>query len=596
LTINPVRAGAFELPPIPLTNYETIAEKHLGLCEPLLRRGSHNEGPRLPGAEVSFIAAADFALFMESRSHVTLLWDLERLYRENQISHIEFVTDLADEGSYESTVRAFARSYHLSYRVITLRSPRLGAIKSLSSAINFLANKLHPHGAAYTAYGRAFVRHRMFTSMRQQTVEDALGNSVPPRRLRVAMLFFDPKSGRHLFPIREQLLEDGHEVLLISPRLETDKVLQAAGLPFISLRPTLPRAPFLRDVERYMQSLELATHHLSKRINSALDDSFRFVFTRQAMSMIRIYCDLAAQLPAIFAQRGINLVVGTDTGSLAGRCYFRTAERMAIPTVFVQHGAFVQARAVATYFTDAQLLVWGASSRDTLVRSGVSRPERITCIGSAFEEETLGAAAKQSKAATSVVNKATFMVLVTFGVPGNLVEEGPFLKAAMEVIHAAEQLPNVEFVIKPHPGDKSRLWEKNTSEHGLRNVTIRPNADTYDLMRSCRVLVTMLSTTGAEAVYLGKPVVSVNLDHLPSGLDYIAFGAAYRIDQPKTLGALLRSLIDAPRDTDQLAEIRRNFAKHFLYREDRPAAERIVNYLECLIFGKSAATQQCVKS
>jgi Capsule polysaccharide biosynthesis protein len=343
-----------------------------------------------------------------------------------------------------------------------------------------------------------------------------------------------------------------------------------------------------------MDSFRLPIHKFCGRASSALDLTIRSVFKRQAMSMTPIYADLAAQLPAIFAKERINLVLGTDSGSVAGRCLFRTAERMAIHTAFVQHGAFVQVPSVAHYFTNARLLLWGASSRDTLLRSGVSQPERITSIGSAFEEETLKATAKQSNA--SAVTNQTSMVLVTFGVPGNLVGEGPFLKAATEVIHAAEQLPHIQFVIKPHPGDKTNLWEKNAREQTLQNVTIRRDADTYALMRSCRVLVTMLSTTGAEAIYLGKPVISVNLDHLPTGLDYIAFGAAYRIDQPRTLSALLRSLIEGPRDADPLAEVRRDFAKHFLYREERPAAERIVNYLECLTSGSSLANLPCGKS
>ena len=113
------------------------------------------------------------------------------------------------------------------------------------------------------------------------------------------------------------------------------------------------------------------------------------------------------------------------------------------------------------------------------------------------------------------------MILVTFGVPGNFIAEASFAGAASEVLAAAAELPNVRFVIRPHPSDRASVWKELISEGRPPNVLLCRDGDTYALMHECRMLVTMASTTGAEAIFLGKPVVAVNLERQEIDLDYI---------------------------------------------------------------------------
>jgi hypothetical protein len=592
LAVNPIAVGAWRHEPMQVTNYETITARHVALCRPLFEAGTNNQGPRLKDAALSFIAAADFALFMESRNQVALLTDLERLLRQHECERIEFVTDLADGGRYYPTVRAFSAAHKIPCRRVQLEFPSIGLARSVLRAVDWTARALHPHGPAYLDYCRETVRRRIsaFKSRVPRRAPSAVHTANRAEcAVRAAMLVYHPKSWRHVLPIRQQLVNNGHEVVLISPRLETDSVLQQAGIPFLSLPRALPRGRLLRDIERYFDALPLAIDALGMQIGNSTMGAIRDVFQRLALSMAPIYAGLAAPLEKLLKRERINVVLGTDSGSVAGRLLFRSAERVGIPSVFVQHGALVQGAQVAPYFTAAQLLVWGASSRDNLTASGVSHPERINCMGSPYQEEVL-MAANESNAQSPPT------VLVTFGVPGGAVAEGPFLRAATEVIDAAQGLPNVQFVIKPHPGDKTDVWAGVKAGRDLPNVAVHPDADTYALMRSCRVLVTMVSTTGAEAICLGKPVISINLDGLNRGLDYITAGAAYTIDQSGSLAVLLRSLIESAPGADRLAVARRNFVESFLHREERPAADRIVDYLQCLALGNSFANPRCVKS
>jgi hypothetical protein len=592
LAVNPITGGTWRREPIQVTNYETITARHVAFCRPLFEAGTNNQGPRLKDAELSFIAAADFALFMESRNQVALLTDLEQLLRQHECERIEFVTDLADGGRYYSTVRAFSAAHKIPCRTVQLKSPSIGLARSVLRAVDWTARTIHPRGPAYLDYCRETVRRRIseFKSRAprrtRREVQTANRSQCP---VRAAMLVYHPKSWRHLLPIRQQLVDNGHDVVLISPRLETDNVLRQAGIPFLSLPRALPRGRLLLDIEEYFDALPLAIDELGMRVGNSTVAAIREVFRRLAASMAPIYAGLAVPLEKLLKRERINVVLGTDSGSVAGRLLFRSAERLGIPSVFVQHGALAQGAQVAPYFTDAQLLVWGASSRDNLIASGVSNPERINCIGSPYQEEVLMAANESD-------TQSRPTVLVTFGVPGGFVAEGPFLRAATEVIDAAQGLPNVQFDIKPHPGDKTDAWARVKAGRELPNLAIHPDADTYALMRSCRVLVTMGSTTGAEAICLGKPVISINLDGLNRGVDYITAGAAYTIEQSGSLAVVLRSLIESAPGADRLASARRHFVESFLHREDRPATERIVDFLQCLALGNNFAKPGCVKS
>jgi hypothetical protein len=596
LTTTSLGEGDWRRTPIQVTRYETMAEWYLSFCKPIFDAGKNNEGPRVGGSEISFMAAADYALFIQNRFHQTLLRDLVRLHQEYRFDQIDFVTDLVDRGHYYDTVRVFANQHQIPLRRVRLHShspsnrlPR----DILKGVAHWVAGKMHPYGTAYVDYWIAVVR-RQSRSLKTTAIQRS-----QPRRdtskgashtVRAAMLVYDSKSWRYLLPIRQRMLEKGHETVLISPRKETDRVLRAAGASFVSIAHALPRTRLLREIERYFDSLPLGTCELNDLTDMAFNSAIRSVFKQQALGMASIYADVAGPLASILKNERINVVLGTDSGSIAGRTLFRTAELMGIPTIFIQHGALVNASHVPPYFTDARLLVWGTSSGDNLIEAGLSHAERIVCIGSPYQEEVL------AKPLDSETQSPDVMVLVTFGVPGGFASKDSFSRASKEVINAAEKLPCVRFIVKPHPGDCSNAWPIAIAERKITNISIECASDTYALMRSCRVLVTMFSTTGAEAICVGKPVISINLDGLKSGLDYIASGAAYSVDKAGTLTDVLRSLIEAPPGSDQLAPVRERFAERCLHREERPAADRIVEYVEDLVTHHPATKLSCVKS
>jgi hypothetical protein len=361
--------------------------------------------------------------------------------------------------------------------------------------------------------------------------------------------------------------------------------LEEANCPYTSLRLRRDGMRFHRLVEECLTRCPLNPPDAELTRLARVDGPLRRLLWHLGRGLFEDYANVAVRLPASFCGRHVDVALGTDSGSVAGRSFFRTAERLGIASVFVQHGALHGGMGTPEYFTDAKRLVWGDSARDLLLTAGLRNPEATVVIGSPRQEDILlpqRASAMRSDRPRKV--DSADMVLVTFGVPGNFIAEASFARAAGEVFAAAADLPKVRFVIRPHPSDRGSLWKELISECRLPNVTLCRDGDTYALLHECRMLVTMASTTGAEAIFLGKPVVTVNLEQQEMELDYIGSGAAYLASAPGELSTLLKTVLAAPEGTDALADARRAFAEQFLHVEPRPAAERIVDYLRELVF------------
>lgn len=572
-----IPADAWARPPMELTRYELLAKDHVALFGPMLEDGLRNLGPRLPGAEISLPAGADHAIVMASRLDYPLLHDLEASAKRYPIESVELVTDEADGGRCYQAARDFARTKRFAFQFTHLGSGRRPAAQRVAAALEVFSATLHPAGPALVESLRSAVKR--FGSQRSAAGiagKSAEANGRRGPKLRAAMLVYTPKSWRYLLPIREKMLIAGHEVVLISPRLECDDALRKLGLPFVSIPDRLPREGFYRKSKEYFHQVPLAARDNVTESLAGPHGALRRTIVRLGIKATKIYSDLAEVLPKLFREHGTNVVLGTDSGSVAGRCLFRTAERMEIPSIFIQHGALIVRPGLAEYFTNSHQLLWGTSSRDRVIEAGIANPEQIDCIGSPFLETQLVVDPATHAAATDGP------VLVGFSVPGGFGDDSGYLRAAREVFRAAQSLPAVPFVIKPHPGDHTKVWERLSSAAGLPNVTIS-RRDTYDLMKECRILLTMFSTAGAEAIYLEKPVVSVDLEHADLGTDFLAAGAAYVVDCKGQLAPLVARLLSESPGSDPLIEKRREFAKAFLHREEKPAAERIVHYLEQIV-------------
>src|SRR5205823_4515996 len=120
--------------------------------------------------------------------------------------------------------------------------------------------------------------------------------------------------------------------LLISPRLESDRVIEKANVDYVSIRRGLPKLRLRREVAAYLARLDWPSADNEFAPLVAEGGPLRSLVIRQALTACDIYADLAETLPALFARQRTNVVLGTDSGSVAGRCFFKTAEAMNLQT------------------------------------------------------------------------------------------------------------------------------------------------------------------------------------------------------------------------------------------------------------------------
>lgn len=568
-------ADGWKNEPIVATNHAryAAASRHFALCAPLFELGARNDGPHLPDFDLSFVACADFALASESRQLTPLWLDLTRLAKRLPVETIELVAAPSTPSWLDALCRAFARVHGLGYRALTLGAedtPRARRRLGLADL------RLWAHSWLACWRPRALFASAAYADPHPASVRQPADDE-----LTVGLLVYHPKAWSDLLPVREALLEAGHRVVLISPRRATDRPLAERGLSFYRAHPRWPGWRLLRRLRALFAELPLPADGELAPLTAA-GGPLRRRLLDLALLNSPIYAGMAYALPRIDRRERFDLVLTTDSGSVAGRCWTRWAQRRGLPAAFLQHGGFSRAPHNRHYFVGQTLLVWGPTSAERLCAVGVEHTSRIEIVGSPrLESKIFGDSASGSSESLPEGLPASPFVLVTFGIPGGFMSKGAFARAADEVLNAAEAHPRLTFAVKPHPGDATDTWERRIGARRTSNVLIL-RSDTYELMRHCLALITMASTTGAEATLLDKPVIAVGLGDDRVESDYVEAGAAYDVGEPGELAAVLGHVVDAPAGGDRLAAARRRFARDFLHVADEPAASRIAGRLEAL--------------
>jgi surface carbohydrate biosynthesis protein len=115
--------------------------------------------------------------------------------------------------------------------------------------------------------------------------------------------------------------------------------------------------------------------------------------------------------------------------------------------------------------------------------------------------------------------------------------------------HHAEQAPDVPIVLRPHPSENHRTWEKSIA--GSPNVHLVRDRDHVAWILASRAMVHTSCTTGLEGSLLGTPTIGICPDEHPWHEGFISNLAS----QVRTSGAdavvLSREILKTPRQSGQ---------------------------------------------
>ena len=122
-------------------------------------------------------------------------------------------------------------------------------------------------------------------------------------------------------------------------------------------------------------------------------------------------------------------------------------------------------------------------------------------------------------------------------------------------------------VIKPHPEEDDKPYREKLQELGEKASCIRLVRDvaSYDLINAADVVIISHSTAGLEAIYLDKPLITLNLTGRPDLYDYAESRAALAVRHPAELGPIADRLLTPSIEARELKEGRQRYIQRNPY-------------------------------
>ncbi len=294
---------------------------------------------------------------------------------------------------------------------------------------------------------------------------------------------------------------------------------------------------------------------------------------------ILLYLDLAEALHHALCPT--LAIVSDETLPVLGRVALGAAQKQQIPTLTIQHGLLLDdpmyyGPSVADCFA-----VWGTFSHDFLVAHGCP-PEKLALVGSTrFNSRDISLYPADLPALLNLPPE-TNIILFTSQPGGRDVSPQENKATFVALATAIAQLPKAHLLVKPHPAQTD--FELANWQQACPNVpvSIRRDLPLHPIMLGASLNVTVFSTTGLEALWLDRPLLTINLTDRPDLIPYAASGAAVAAYNAEDVLPALQLALD-PIDQQKRAVARRKFVESYLGVQDGRALDRLVALIEEMV-------------
>jgi len=404
---------------------------------------------------------------------------------------------------------------------------------------------------------------------------------------RILLITNDERALSFSNPWFMELKKDrGNEIIVIGVTEKWQKEYQKAGIHYMSLddyvtkevckrvsaesRIFLKKWDYLKTDESFKKSLAYQGLPLLSIMKDSFDYCFSKVFT-QLITLIEIIQHI------IKTERPDIIIVLDDRGRF-GRTVTRIGSLKNIPTLILQHGAVADHPLFGPIFAD-KMAVFGERSKKVLVKRGVE-PEKLVGTGQPRFDKLVGkdfAGKKEIYHQLNINDDKGLVVLTT------QLDDSEGEAVFRNVADAMKKFPEKHLIVKVHPGGSIDFYQRIANEMGINNVVITKNIDLYGLLNACDVMLTSFSTTGLEAMILGKPVITINLTGIPDIVPYAESGAAIGVCKPEELASAINSALYDEKTRKSLEEMRKKFVYESAYKMDGKASERVAGLIEEMI-------------
>jgi len=277
-----------------------------------------------------------------------------------------------------------------------------------------------------------------------------------------------------------------------------------------------------------------------------------------------------------------DLVIVLGEVSSLRKILVRKCKERNIPTLFLQHGAFGEDTIFDIIIAD-KIAVQGNFTKKILLKMGCN-PKDIVITGQPRYDLLANRKFDKDKVFKEFdLNPNKKLVLLTTQPMRFWGGEG---KEALirGVLLAMKELTQYQLLIKLHPMEEKEynFYARITKEIGV-DAKIVYDADIYELINACDVMVTGFSTTVFEAVILDKPVITINLTHKPDLMPYAESGIAVGVSRVEDIKPAIKKALENTGLRKRLEKNRKKFIREHLYKIDGKSTERVVNLIEAML-------------
>ena len=215
-----------------------------------------------------------------------------------------------------------------------------------------------------------------------------------------------------------------------------------------------------------------------------------------------------------------GILVGNDL-TVAGRITCRIARRHSIATFSICHGTIDNT--LWKLGSSSRFYLWGEEDRQRLVGWGVD-PDRLVVAGSPKHEE----AVKNVRTVHQRAGAWKRRFLIATSGPGHKITKVHHIRIVDSLTNLAKQLEDVLFVAKLHRKDSPSYYREFVNLPNSQLVEYDPSersGNIVDWLNASDLLITGGSTTAIDAMYMGVPVVTIDLDGELGDVSFIQQGA-----------------------------------------------------------------------
>ena len=223
-----------------------------------------------------------------------------------------------------------------------------------------------------------------------------------------------------------------------------------------------------------------------------------------------------------------------------------------------------------------RIAVFGEYFRELFVMHGIPA-ERIVVTGHPLMDE-IPVCNHDRETVRQVLglplDKAVVLLLTTATVEYNLWRPSQRRSFMAHVLRACAEVPEVQLVIKLHPREKVEEYHELIRDLGFE-VPVYRDVDLHEVLGAADAAITTYSSTGLDALILGKPLIVFDLFNKVEPVPYVGSGAALGVYSPKDLRSAILAVLQDDETKRRLKDASESFVYRLAYRLDGRAAERV---------------------